>query len=161
MTPNYNIKELHNVWLVNKYGDVLVKNIKCNSKPIHIRDTTLVRKSASTLVKAIESQWNILCTLRELDEIYSFKFISEYGLETQAKVYILHTQMHPRLQFRISNHYDGVFINYKDLDDTFSKYEQSEDFKESYYSMLAEVDKEYGLSMKDYLKINQPQSPAV
>ena len=138
------IKEFYQTWLVVNDGAILVKNVhKIASQDIFVKDLTISGKSLSDILKKIEQEWGILSESTNLTSIYSFK--SNIKKNKEINGYALYLNLNAEHINSILEKGDYTFIDYTELEDIVKYFNMNNDFKESFYSLLYELDKRFGL----------------
>jgi hypothetical protein len=128
-----------NIWLVNTFGYVLIDKSAKFSNPIHINNLTLESDNLDDLIKLVETSWGILCSKEDLKLIYSIHSDSEI---TKGNLLMLNLSWDQKTL--IENRCGGKFVNYRELEDKFGEHIEDDNLKESFYSLIAELDNVYG-----------------
>ena len=139
-----NNKGIKQAWLVTNNGGILIKNIEQLSKNVlSIKDITLEVNSMSSLIKEIEKVWGIICNTTDLSNIYSY--MDNSGISSkQINGYLLFLNLDKNHIKTILEKDNSIFIDYRNLEETLSTFNFNIDFKESFYSLLLELDKRFG-----------------
>lgn len=137
---NQNIKSndsICSIWLVNKNGDILIKNIN-NKELLDISDVTLKADSLYNLVRSIEDKWGIMILSENLEEIHTFR--NDLGYFT---VYILKMTLNREAELLVEEKFNGIFVNFRDIDARFNYSRKTPEFLESFTALVAKLDEEF------------------
>ena len=145
--PSYNLQLLYNeqsqIWLVLNNGIVLINNINKQSlSEISVKDVTISERNITDALKEIENQWGIFCDNTNLSPIYSFD-TQINKKEAQINGYALFLNLNQEYIDSILLKGSYMLLDYRNLEDLFNLFKKDMNFKESFYSLIYELEKKF------------------
>jgi hypothetical protein len=139
------------LWIVNQYGEVLIKSIPKHIQTLTIENITLASLSIEGLLYEFKKQCGLRCHETNLQEIYAFT--SNDSPDIKYHGYIIECNLNPLILTKTKLIFKGRFIGYRDLYDAVKNYNTSHDFKECFFSTLDILEQKFGLSPIDLIHI--------
>lgn len=132
----------YQIWLANQYGELLIKKNDLHTSKVDVSMVTIEGKTLEDCIYQANKLWKILFDKEDLRLIYSFKSSSKYS-DIAVEGFLLKVSVDESDVDIINEHNTSLFINYTDLEESFTHEKKELDFNESFFSLLSAMQSIY------------------